>query len=303
MAYLKGDTPVNITRIFKLFPTQQSCIEHLEKARWPNGPVCPYCFSTQAAREKSQRRYHCNGCNTSFSVTVNTIFHDTKLPLQKWFLAVSLMLNAKKGLSAKQIQRDLEVSYKTAWYLAMRIRRAMFDDGELLRGIVEIDESYVGGKPRKGNRRGSGTPNKRGRGTKQVPVVGMVERGPQNKVYAQVQHELNSDALTALVRRRVETEFAMVVTDGFGGYSKLNQIVNHISVDHSVCYAIGDANINTMESFWAILKRGIIGQFHKVSLKFLPLYLAEFCYRYNNRHRTDLFDMTIQNSLTATLVN
>lgn len=293
---------MNIVSIYKQFPTQESCIEHLEKVRWPNGPVCPYCFSTQATREKSQHRYHCNGCNTSFSVTVNTIFHDTKLPLQKWFLAISLILNAKKGLSAKQIQRDIEVTYKTAWYLAMRIRRAMLDDGELLSGIVEIDETYVGGRPRKGNKRGEDKPNKRGRGTKKVPVVGLIERGPNNKVRAMVQRDLTCNALTELVRKRIEADFTMVITDGYSGYDKLNRIVDHISVDHTVCYAVGDVNTNTIEGFWAILKRGIFGQFHKVSEKFLPFYLAEFCYRYNNRTNKGLFDLTISNALSANLV-
>lgn len=293
---------MNIISIYKEFPTQESCIEHLEKVRWPNGPECPYCFSTQAAREKSQHRYHCNGCNTSFSVTVNTIFHDTKLPLQKWFLAISLMLNAKKGLSAKQLERDLEVTYKTAWYLAMRIRRAMLDDGELLSGIVEIDETYVGGKPRKGNKRGFDQPNKRGRGTKKIPVLGMVERGSDNKVRAMVQRDLTCNTLTELVRKRIDADFTMVVTDAYGGYAKLNQIVDHISIDHSVCYALGDINTNTIEGFWAILKRGIFGQFHKVSEKFLPFYLAEFCYRYNNRKNKGLFDLTITNSVSPELV-
>jgi transposase-like protein len=293
---------MNITAIFKQFPTQESCIEHLEKVRWSNGPVCPYCFSDKSAREKSQHRYHCNDCNTSYSVTVNTIFHDTKLPLQKWFLAISLILNAKKGISAKQLERDLDVTYKTAWYLAMRVRRAMLDDGELLTGIVEIDETYVGGKPRKGNKRGFDQPNKRGRGTKKTPVVGMVERGPNNKVCAMVQRDLTCNALTELVRRRVNTEFAMVITDGYSGYDKLNQIVDHMTVDHAVCYAIDEANTNTIEGFWAILKRGIIGQFHKVSDKFLPFYLAEFCYRYNNRKNNGLFDLTIANSVATNLV-
>lgn len=140
---------MNITEIFKRFPEQKDCIKQLEKARWIDGPECPYCFSNKVSSYEKESRYHCNSCNTSFSVTVNTIFHDTKVPLQKWFLAITLILNAKKGISAKQLERDLKVTYKTAWYMAMRIRRAMIDNSTFLMGIIEMDETYVGGETQK----------------------------------------------------------------------------------------------------------------------------------------------------------
>lgn len=288
---------MNIIEIYKKFPTQESCIEHLEKVRWAGKPTCPYCFSKQIARERSQQRWHCNGCNTSFSVTVNTIFHDTKLPLQKWFLAISLILNAKKGISAKQLERDLDVTYKTAWYLAMRIRRSMIDDGQLLEGIVEMDETFVGGKPRKNNQRGTDKPNKRGRGTKKTPVVGLIERGKDNKVYAQVQKDLGSVSLNELVRQRVHSEFSVIITDQYSGYAKLNELIAHLSVNHTEMFVNGVVHTNTIESFWAILKRGIIGQFHKVSDKYLPLYLAEFCFRFNNRQNKSIFELTVVRAL------
>lgn len=126
-----------------------------------------------------QLRHHCNGCRKSFSVTVGTIFHDTRLPLQKWFLAISLILNAKKGISARQLARDLEVNKNTAWSMGMRIRDGMKQDTSLLSGIVEMDETYVGGKPRKKGKKDDDDnfpPNKRGRGTNKQPIVGMVER-------------------------------------------------------------------------------------------------------------------------------
>lgn len=288
---------MNITSIYELFPTQEACIEHLEKIRWADGPECPYCFKKNISPEKAQNRHHCNDCNTSFSVTVNTIFHDTKLPLQKWFLAITLMLNAKKGISAKQLQRDLDVTYKTAWYLAMRIRRAMVDNGELLQGIVEVDETYVGGKPRKSNKREDDKPNKRGRGTKKTPVVGMIERGPDNKVIAKVQKDLTAEGLSELVRRRIKKEFTLVITDEYRGYATLNKFVKHIRVDHSHAFSVGSVNTNTIESFWAIVKRGIIGQFHKVSDKYLNMYLAEFTFRFNNRNHDNTFGLTLVNAL------
>jgi transposase-like protein len=289
---------MNLIEIFQTFPTQESCIDHLEKVRWSNSPTCPYCFTDKRiTKQKGEKRYHCNNCQTGFSVTVNTIFHDTKLPLQKWFLAITLMLNAKKGISAKQLERDLRVTYKTAWYMAMRIRRAMLDQKEMLMGIVEVDETYIGGKPRKSNSRKGKKPLKRGRGTTKTPVVGLVERGKNNYVFAQVANRLTADNLNDLVRQRVNRDFSVVITDEYRGYDRLNTLIKHLRVNHKVTYSYNDINTNTIESFWALLKRGIIGQFHKVSDKYLPLYLAEFCYRYNQRENEQLFDMTINNSL------
>jgi transposase-like protein len=131
---------MDIESIYQIFPNQDSCIKRLEKVRWQNGPECPYCFSKQVAREKSQSRWHCNTCNTSFSVTVNTIFHDTKIPLQKWFVAISLVLDAQQGISAKQLQRELKVTYKTAWNMRIRISRVMSAQPDFLHQIVEFAE-------------------------------------------------------------------------------------------------------------------------------------------------------------------
>ncbi len=287
---------MDITEVFKKFPTQKDCLKQLEKARWPKGPECPYCFSKKVYYYKKEQRYHCNKCNTSFSVTVNTIFHDTKLPLQKWFLAISLILNVKKGISAKQLERDLKVTYKTAWYMAMRIRRAMIDNTDFLMGIIEMDETYVGGKPRKKNYHSSGLRKKRDRGTSKTPIIGMVEREKKNgRVYTQILKHIKEKDIQDLIRKRVNTKFSVVMTDYFSGYSNLNKLVRHLQVDHSACYvADGGISTNTIESFWAILKRGIVGQYHKVSEKFLPLYLAEFCFRYNNRNNNNLFYNTIE---------
>lgn len=172
---------MNIIQIYKDFPNQDSCLDYLEKVRWRGTPTCPYCQSSNNSSLPAERRYHCNNCNTSFSVTVGTIFHKTHLYLQKWFLGISLIFNAQKGISARQFSRDLEVNKNTAWYMAMRIRRAMSERGqrELLCGLVEMDETYVGGKPRKGNAgsEGDGVLRKRGCGTKKAPVVGMIQRG------------------------------------------------------------------------------------------------------------------------------
>src|SRR4030042_2821986 len=207
---------MNIVSIYKQYPTEADCIAHLEKVKWPdNQPVCPYCSSRKTTPLPKEHRYHCNNCNTTFSVTVGTIFHHTHLPLQKWFLAISLILNAKKGIAARQLSRDLEVNKNTAWYLAMRIRRAMAEtkQRELLQGIVEMDETYIGGKPRKG----SGEIHKRGRGTSKTPVVGMIERGGNVKVRVIYSHKLNNKTLSALVRENVNRTNATLITDEYKG--------------------------------------------------------------------------------------
>jgi transposase-like protein len=164
---------MNIVAIYKKFPLESDCIAHLEKVRWPSGPVCPYCHSPRVTPMPNEHRHHCNGCNTTFSVTVDTIFHHTHLPLQKWFLAISLVLNAEKGMSARQLARDLEVNKNTGWYIGTRIRNAMFEQPELMRGIVEMEERYIGGKPRKGNDPGpEGAMHRRRRGISKAPLVG-----------------------------------------------------------------------------------------------------------------------------------
>lgn len=139
---------MNIASVFELFPTEADCVVHLEKVRWKGTPICPYCGSDRSSAMPTEQRHHCNNCKTSFSVTVGTIFHHTHLPLQKWFLAVSLVLNAKRGLSARQLARDLEVNRNTGWRMGAQIRQAMDERGqrELLTGIVEMDETHIGGK-------------------------------------------------------------------------------------------------------------------------------------------------------------
>ena len=134
---------MNIIQIYKRFPEHEDCLKHLESVRWDNEPSCPYCRSKKITPMKNEQRHHCNTCNTTFSVTVGTIFHATKLDLQKWFLAISLVLNAKKGISSRQLARDLGVNKNTAWYLQMRLRKAMVQNPELLTGIIEADEINI----------------------------------------------------------------------------------------------------------------------------------------------------------------
>ncbi|MGB8993535.1 MAG: IS1595 family transposase [Desulfobaccales bacterium] len=287
---------MDITEIFELYPTQADCILHLEDVRWQGKPRCPYCQSMNVTPAPKEQRHHCNNCNTTFSVTVGTIFHHTHLPCQKWFLAVTLVLNAKKGLSSRQLARDLHVNKDTAWRMGMKIREAMReqDQRELLTGLVEMDEAYIGGKPRKGD---SGDKPKRGRGTKKTPVVGMIERGGKVRAKVMKKGSLTAKKLTSLVRRNVDIANATLITDEYKGYLGIKHIMPHKTIDHSFWYVNGDIHTNNIESFWAILKRGIVGQYHKVSLRYLPKYIDEFSYRFNNRHHDDLFGQTINRAV------
>lgn len=286
---------MNIAEIFKKYPTQEACLAHLETVRWKDKPACTYCDSIHVGKhtEKNKVRWQCHDCRRSFSVTVGTIFHNTHIELQKWFLLIALMMNAKKGLSAYQAARDIELRRPTVWSMMHRIRKAMVSDGKLLAGIVEMDETYIGGKPRKGNKRDDdidgGNTSIRGRGTKKIPVVGMIERGGKVKAKLVSKNELKSCDLKALIREGIDTDNAVLITDEYRGYRNINPILPHTRINHSKEYVRGMIHTNTIESFWSLVKRGIIGQFHKVSAKYLDKYLDEFCYRYNMRNFTQGF--------------
>ena len=290
---------MNLIQIFKKFPTQESCIEYLEQKRWGDTPICPYCESTNTYKAKDRLRHHCNGCRKSFSVTIKTIFHDTRLPLQKWFLAICLVLNARKGISSCQLARDIEVRQPTAWSMLNRIRKAMKDDGDLLTGIIEMDETYIGGKPRRKNKSDDDDfNNPRGRGTKKECVVGMIERG--GKVKTQQQKKLKFSDLKEIVDNNINTFKSTLLTDDYRGYKPFKRVIPHYSVNHSKGeYSRNGINTNSIESFWAIVKRGMFGQFHWVSKKYLSRYMDEFFWRFNNRDSESNFDDLVGRMLFA----
>lgn len=285
---------MNIYEIFTKYQDNNEAIKYLEKRRWNDEPICVYCSSNKVCRhkEKITNRLQCWNCKKSFSVTVGTIFHHSHIPLNKWFMLIALMRNAKKSLSACQAARDLGMNRPTVWSMMHRIRRAMItDEAKLLEGIIEMDETYVGGKPRKKNKSDdddeNNTPNLRGRGTKKTPVVGMVERDGKVKAIAVSKLELKAKDLRKLIMKSIDTKNSILITDEYTGYNRMNDIMHHYNINHSYEYARGDIHTNTIESFWAILKRGITGQFHWVSKKYLNVYINEFCYRYNQRMQND----------------
>ncbi|MCA1849707.1 MAG: IS1595 family transposase, partial [Acidobacteria bacterium] len=277
-------TQPSIFEVMQKFNTEERCIKHLERIRWPEGLRCIRCdservmnFTATGKTGKERNLYECVDCRYQYSVTTGTVFHDTHLPLTKWFLAIYLICSAKKGISAKELQRQLATSYKTAWYMAHRVRLAMQQDDDFCQkfsGVCEVDETYVGGK-RKGPR-GRSTANK-------VPVVGIREK-TSGKVVMRAVQDVQGTTLAKFIRNHAEAG-AEIHTDEFSGYFWLDSSeYKHKSVKHADEYVTSEGvTTNGVEGVWSLFKRGIVGQFHKVSAKYLPLYLDEFAFRFNNR--------------------
>jgi transposase-like protein len=283
------------------FQNAIAAADFLESIRWPDGPVCPHCGEAERKpyRLKSTTRklWKCARCRKQFTVTVGTIFEASHIPLNKWLLAFYLLCSSKKGMSAHQLHRMLGVTYKSAWFMAHRIRYAMEQPpfARQLGGTVEADETYVGGKPRRPNRKpvpplDPYAPDKRrtGRGTDKTPVVVLVERGGQARSFRLA--SVTADSLGGAIRRHVARE-AHLRTDSFSSYKKVGtEYATHLTVDHNFEYVRGDAHTNTAENYFSILKRGINGTYHHVSEAHLPRYLAEFDFRYNNRSGNGVTD-------------
>lgn len=289
---------MNLLQINKKYPTEKDALGHLANVRWPDDKViCPYCGSDRISVKKKELRFICMDENRSFSVRAGTIFEETRLDIRKWFYALALMLNAKKGISAMQLHRDIGVSYKTAWYCLMRIRCAMADQDEMLHSIVQVDEAYLGGRPKKGSSKyftSLQPKNKRGRGTRKAKVVVMVEQRKGGKAIARMTPALTSQQLMKLLKNNIEQKTSIVVTDKYRGYNKLDQFFNHITVDHSEEYSRQGIDLNKAEGFISLLKRGLVGQYHKLSMKYLPFYLAEFTWRYNHSLDKKIWDKAIE---------
>jgi len=269
----------------KHFHEKEAAWAMLERLRWPNGPVCPHCSATKVYRlnvsSSARRVLKCAKCRKQFSVTVGTIFEDSHIPLTTWFQAIQLMCSSKKGISAHQLHRMLGITYKSAWFLAHRIRHAMTQSvyTDKLSGTIEADETYIGGK-RKGQGVKAGKDNK-------IPVFSLLQRGGVVRSFAMPR--VTGGNLKQVIRENVNPT-ATLMTDSFIGYRGLkkeferHEMVNH----HEQEYVRGDAYTNTVENYFSLLKRGIIGTYHHVSKKHLPRYLAEFDFRYNARAMNDL---------------
>lgn len=288
---------MNVIEVFQSFKTQEQAVEYLETVRWRGHPICPYCHSDKICRhvsgDRAGQRWQCEKCHRAFAVTVGTIFHGTHMPLKSWFLLLALMLNAKKSASAYQIARDIGVRRPTVWSMMHRVRQAMASDTEqaaLLSGIVEADEVYIGGKPRKGSRKENDPKNKRGRGTKKTPVVGVMERGGRVIAKPFAPGKLSGKGLKKFITKFVDCEGSLLMTDEFGGYTGMSKYMPHVTVNHAVEYANGIVHTNSIEGFWSLVKRAWYGQHHHYSRKYMALYIFEACYKFNRRKYADSFE-------------
>ena len=294
---------MDVVKIMETFPTQEDCIAYLERLRWKPGlPECPQCASTHVRRRNESAigrigRYTCHECRSTFKVTHGTLFHGTKIPLQKWFLAISLMTNAKKSLSSCQLARDLGLNQKTCWRMMMSIRAEMGKDNVLLQGIVEADETYIGGKRKKDYDKADGEPRKRGRGNPAKDVgLGAVARG--GKVVAALVENVKGATIAEFINKCVKTEEAHLYTDQYRGYTEIGKQMKRETMNRSQKWEPGGIHTNTMEGFWSFVKRAWYGAHHHYSTEYTPLYLAEACYKYNYRHE-NIFAKFLTESMTG----
>lgn len=297
-------SPRTLADVDRMFPTEADAKAYLVARRWPNGVTCPRCGNEKVYALKSrpfnwvcksQKCLKASKTGYRFSLYVGTIFENTNYALKTWFKVLYLMLQSKKGMSALQIQRMLGMgSYRTAWYMAHRLRSGLSDpEFRQLVGVVEVDETFIGGKDRNRHRNKKSGGGGGGFTTGKTGVIGAISR--KGNVTCQIVESLDQKTLHAFVKKTVSGKARLVATDEHSGYNDLNwegyrhQVVNHSAGE----YVRGTVHTNSMESFWSLLKRGVMGTYHNVSRQYLPLYLNEFVFRFNNRGNADMFAAAI----------
>jgi transposase-like protein len=281
--------------VHTMFSSDAKCRELLKRLRWPEGPQCPRCKGPVVALNTGKDLLYCKDCDYQFTVTSNTIFHDSHLPLLTWFTCVYLLCESRKGMSANQIKRMLGISYKTAWYLCHRIRRAMkIVDAEMLSGKVEMDETYIGGKRRQTIGAGPRT-------DKEI-VIGIRQRGGALRLFHT--KDVKAGTLAKYIRQNISKDVEVFLTDEFTAYGPAVQVTmpvtRHKTINHtSRVYVDGDVHTNTVESAFSLLKRGIVGTWHSISAKHLQAYLDEMTFRFNRRKSKTLWVDTLRHMVTA----
>lgn len=274
------------------FPNEDACLEWLRRKRYPELIDCPTCKRPRRFhRVRSRKVYECDSCGFQISPTAGTILHKSRTPLKLWFYAVYLMANTRTGIAAKHLERELGVTYKTAWRMFSQIRKLMKGGSRPFEGTVESDETYFGGS----------RPGKRGRGAANKSVIhGIAER--RGRLVAKVVPDVKARTLMSAIRTHVKPT-AMIYTDELASYNNLSKTgYNHKRIRHSAkVYAMGDVHVNTIEGFWSLIKRGIDGANHSVSHKYLQTYLDSYSFRWNHRDDDQSMFVTLLNRLPQTL--
>ena len=278
---------VNLFSLMDRFNCDKNCREALEDIRWPTGPFCARCGVIDSAELPDGGKYYCRSCGYQFTVTSGTIMHDSHLPLRKWFAAIYLMCESKKGMSANQLKRTLGVTYRTAWHLCHRIREAMGNDpltGPTLVGVVEVDETLVGGKVKGKGRRYTGN---------KTIVAGAIQR--EGQVRLECIPDVKKTTLHDFIARTVKDEAEAIYTDELKSYLGIaDHDTRHETVNHSIEeWVVGDVHTNGIEGVWSLFKRSIVGTFHKMSRKHMDRYLEELEWRFNNRDNPHIFHDTL----------
>lgn len=325
---------MTVVDIANRFPLETDAIKYFEKKRWGKEKIrCVYCQSENISDDLNHKRRTCRDCTKSFSVTVNTLLHDTRLPLKTWMMAFAIISNAKKGISAMQLQRDLGVHYETAWTMYHKIRDLMSieNNGIRLDDVVELDSKQVDVSMRKCQAEKKGTPKhipeldkkieqysdrftfkegdykkpcktgkqKTGDGASDLKIGGAVQRN--GDVVAHVIKNTKFAELRKLIDKHVNKnrKETVLLTDEARGSRKMKSIINHIAIDHFRMYSYRGLNTNTIESFWAIIERQITGQHHHVDLKYLEKYVAEAVFKFNNRKDDDMFETLVTLAMSS----
>jgi transposase-like protein len=274
----------NILELTQYFKDEETCRNYLAQIRWNGKPICPYCGHDKVYTIENGKRFKCANreCYSKFSVTVGTIFEDTKIPLQKWFIGIYLGCNHKKGISSLQLGRDLNITQKSAWFLLHRVREMLKDNApDLLSNMVEVDETYVGGKA-KNKHKSKRVKGTQGRSTETKTVMfGLLER--DGRVIVKKVPNAKKKTLQGLIKANVKGG-STVVSDEWRGYNRLSSKYVHLRVNHSQdIFVNGIAHTQSIDGFWSLFKRGILGIYHSVSEKHIDRYCDEFAYRYNQR--------------------
>ena len=292
--------PITLADVATQYYNDAKCRDLLRRLRWPAGVECPRCKEKAVELETEKELFYCKTCDYQFTVTAGTIFNDSHLPLTKWFMAVLLLCEAKKGMSACQVGRTLGISYKTAWFLCHRIRAAMVEaDKTMLDGKVEMDETYVGGV-----NRGKGWEHSFD--NKEI-VIGIRKRGGDLRFFHT--KDARSGTLENYIRENISEDVDVLFTDDYkqyrGAAKHLRKDGRHKTIRHSLGIYVkdgGDTHTNTVENAFSLLKRGIMGSWHRVSAKHLQAYCEEMAFRFNRRKRPDLFVDTLRHMVTASIL-